>query len=165
MQERRAQAFAQEMLVPMEVLRHIQSSRGFKWSDLKPRDLALIMAGTDVEARTLLQAAVEAGFIDEQLAAKYAELNVWDELRQLTPRALSTKEFLRQTIGEQSVWPANKRTTAVSSLRLRLPVSYVKNVLTAARDEDISVRKAAEMLMMDRETLLERFGNELGAVR
>ena len=165
LQERRAQAFAQEMLVPMEVLRHIQSSSGFKWSDLNPRDLALLMAGTDVETRTLLQAAVEAGFIDEHLAAKYAEFHVWDELRQLTPRALSTKEFLRQTIGEQSVWPANKRTTTVSSLRLRLPVSYVKNVLTAARDEDISLRKAAEMLMMDRETLLDRFGDDLGAVR
>jgi hypothetical protein len=146
-------------------LRHIQSSCGFKWADLKPRDLALIMSGTDVEARTLLQAAVEAGFIDQDLATKYAGFDVWDELRQLTPRALSTKEFLRQTIGEHSVWPANKRTTAVSSLRLRLPVSYVKNVLTAARDEDISLRKAAEMLMMDKETLLERFGGELGAVR
>jgi len=162
LQERRAQAFALEMLVPMEVLRHIQTSNGFKWHDLKSRDLALIVAGTDVEAGTAMRAAWEAGFIDEQLYAKYSEYQIWDDLRQLTPRALSTKEFLRQTIGEQSIWPANKRTTTISSLRLRLPVTYVKDVLTAACAQDISLRKAAEMLMIDKDTLVERFAADLG---
>jgi len=109
-----------------------------------------------------MRAAWEAGFIDEQLYAKYSEYQIWDDLRQLTPRALSTKEFLRQTIGEQSIWPANKRTTTISSLRLRLPVTYVKDVLTAACAQDISLRKAAEMLMIDKDTLVERFAADLG---
>jgi DNA-binding transcriptional regulator YdaS (Cro superfamily) len=163
LQERRAQAFAQEMLVPMEVLRHIQSTTGFKWEDLRPRDLALLVSKTDVEARTILKAATEAGFINDVLCVKYADYDIWGELKQLTPRALDTKEFLRQTIGENCVWPANKRTTTISAARLRLPVSYVKKVLTAAREENISVRKAAEMLMMDKDVLSERFRAELAA--
>ena len=161
--ERRAQAFAEEMLIPAEVLNHVQSTTGFKWGNLQPHDLAVLVSRTEVEPRTVLNGAMAAGFIDYSLCEKYASYDIWADLKQLTPRALDTKEFLRQTIGEHAVWPANKRTTSISSVRLRLPVSYVKKVLTAAREEYISIRKAAEMLMIDKDALLDRFGAELGA--
>jgi Zn-dependent peptidase ImmA (M78 family) len=162
--ERRAQAFAEEMLVPLKVIRHIQNTTaGFDWASLTARDLALLVAKTEAEARTVLSAALLHGLINDCQYEEYLHLNIAAELKQLTPRALSTREFLAQTFGED-VWAANKRTTTLSPRRLRLPVSYVKKVLSAARDEEISFGKAAEMMMIDKDTLVERFGRELRAI-
>jgi len=163
LQERRAQAFAQELFVPVEVLRHLQNTVGFKWNNLSAPDLAQLVAHTDVSAITVLSAAFQSGLVSESDLARYRELSFSDELKQLTPRALSTREFLQQAIRDQSIWPAHKRTTNLTSRRLRLPVSYVNKVLSATKAQEISVGKAAEMLMMDPETMLERFCEFFGA--
>lgn len=163
LQERRAHAFAQELFASSHVLRHLQSTKGFKWDDLRPRDLAVLVASTDVSAVTVLSSALESGLITAEEFERYRLYSILDELKQLTPHALSTREFLQQTIREQSIWPANKRTTNLTPRRLRLPVSYINKVLTAAKNEDISLGKAAEMMMMDRQTMLERFSGELEA--
>jgi Zn-dependent peptidase ImmA (M78 family) len=162
LQERRAQTFAQELFAPVEVLRHVQNTSGFTWDDLRPRDLALIVAHTDVSATTALSSAFQAGLITADQMQKYRQFSISDELKQLTPHALSTREFLEQAIREQSIWPANKRTTNLTSRRLRLPVSYINKVLSAAKTQEISLGKAAEMLMMDPKTVLERFSDYLG---
>ncbi len=161
--ERRAQAFAQELFAPAHLLRHLQNTKGFNWHDLRPRDLAVLVANADVSAVTVLTSALESGMINAEEFEKYRSYSILDELKQLTPRALSTREFLQQTISEQSIWPANKRTSNLTPRRLRLPVSYINKVLTAAKNEDISLGKAAEMMMMDRQTMLERFSGELEA--
>ena len=163
LQERRAQAFAEELFVPAEMLRHVQNTVGFKWSNLSPVELAQLVAQTDVSASTVLSAALQSGLISEAEYEQYRELSFSDELKQLTPQALSTREFLQQAIREQSIWPAHKRTTNLTSRKLRLPVSYINRVLTAAKDESISFGKAAEMLMMDPETMMDRFSEFLGA--
>lgn len=161
-QERRAQAFARELFAPVEVLRHVQNTTGFKWDNLQPRDLATLVAHTDVSAKVVLLAAFQSGLITDDELQKYQEFQIQEELKLLTPRALSTREFLQQAIREQSIWPANKRTTNLTSRRLRLPVSYVNKVLDAAKNEEISFGKAAEMLMMDPTTMQERFSDVLG---
>jgi Zn-dependent peptidase ImmA (M78 family) len=151
LQERRAQSFAQELFAPPEMLRHIQNTTGFKWSALTPSDLAVLVSHAEVSASVILSSALDAELISE-------------ELRQLTPHALTTREFLQQLGNEKSVWPASHRTTNLSPRRLRLPVSYVKKVISAAKDEEISLGKAAEMLMMDRQTVIERFSADLGSI-
>ncbi len=164
LQERRAQSFAQELFAPPEMLRHIQNTTGFKWSALTPSDLAVLVSHAEVSASVILSSALDAELISEEEFAKYKEYSISEELRQLTPHALTTREFLQQLGNEKSVWPASHRTTNLSPRRLRLPVSYVKKVISAAKDEEISLGKAAEMLMMDRQTVIERFSADLGSI-
>jgi Zn-dependent peptidase ImmA (M78 family) len=157
--ENRAEAFAQELLVPFEVIRHAGSTNGLRWDQLTAGDLALLISLTHVEQRTVVNALLEAGFITEEQAAAYKEIQVGDLLKDYSDRALTTKEFVKK-IGREAAmaWAPEKRQTTIPSRTLRLPVPYVAKVIDAVRNDDISYGKAAEMLMVDRDTFFDRFG-------
>lgn len=61
--EKRAQAFAQEALIPRSVLRHIAQGNGIKWTALTAEDLSVLVALTHVEQKMVVQASVNAGFV------------------------------------------------------------------------------------------------------
>ncbi len=160
--EVRAEAFAEESLAWKEMLRHLQSMLGFRWEALTTFDLASLIAYSQVELRFLLRAAREHGFIDADAAECYQNQTIASELKQLTPRALSTVEY-GQTAGVDIPSVALRMTT-IPSRPLRLPVSYIAQVISAVQDGMISESKAAEFLMIDEATFAERFERVLGAV-
>ena len=165
LEEVRAQAFAQECLVPKEILRHIAQTRGLKWDFLKAKDLALLVAYTQVELKTVLKAAVDAGFISPDLAEQYSKAYIHEDLKQLTERALSTQEFVQsKKLNPGKIIRAEDRTTTIPSRALRLPLPYVARVVDLTKDEVISSGRAAQMLMVDREIFEQRFGGCLGEV-
>ena len=161
--EARAEAFALEALVPREMLRHLQSMLGLKWDGLSAHDLASLVAYAQIDLKALLRSARDHGFIDSNAFASYSSVPIWDELKQLSARALSTSEYSRTRVAEPPP-PVAIRMTTIPSRSLRLPVSYIARVLNAVREGAISEAKAAEMLMMDEEIFAERFSRELEAV-
>jgi Zn-dependent peptidase ImmA (M78 family) len=157
--EQRAQAFAQDFLVPRSVLSHYTSQMGIDWSSLSTAELAALIAGIHVEQNMLLNAAVGTGLITADQAEYYKSIDCSDALREASSHALSTPEFLSQTGNESANWVADKRWAKIGAHRLLLPVGYVDRVLEAVRNEEISIGKAAEMLMTDEETFIDRFGD------
>jgi Zn-dependent peptidase ImmA (M78 family)/transcriptional regulator with XRE-family HTH domain len=157
--EMRAQAFAQECLLPKSVLVHVAQTNGIKWTNLSARSLAKLVADTHVEQRTIVDAGVEAGLIPEDFSEGLKRVDISKDLRELSPHALSTEEYL-ELIGSTNAqeW-IGKRTTTLSPRSLRLPVGYVKAVVDAYRNCQISVGKAAEYLMIDASEFIERFGD------
>lgn len=162
LEEIRAQAFAQEVLVPREVLNHIAQTKGLKWDSLSAQDVATLVACSQVEQLTVLRAAVEAGFMSLESAERYRGTAIHDHLKALTERALSTDEYIAVHHLERSkMIPAEWRTTTIPARALRLPLPYVYKVLQMAKDSDISYGKAAQMLMVEKPTFVERFGTML----
>jgi len=157
--EVRAEAFAQEVLVPKESLRHIALRNHVKWESLTDKDLAILVASLDVEQRLVLRAALDASFIDHRQAAIYSEYDIAAEVRKLTKHALDTEQFLR-TLDAPAAW-VGKRNTTVPSRRLRLPSSYINSVLVLAKEGEISYGKCAELLMIDDDTFQARFGEAM----
>lgn len=165
LEEARAEAFAQEALVPQELLHHIAQTKGLKWGSLTTHGLALLVAYAQVEQRAVVKAAFEAGFIDEQQAEQYRSMHIHDDLKQLTERALSTREFVEsRKLESREIISAENRTTTIPSRALRLPLPYVAKVVELTRKEAISPGKAAQFLMIDREVLEQRFGACLNEV-
>ncbi len=156
MSEERAQAFAQELLVPVQVLRHVAQRRGVRWDALTPLSVAQMMADTHVEHRMIVKAASEAGFLGEAGVEHALALDVSKELPEVTERALWADEYF-QKYPEQKVW-FGKRIATLPPIKLRLPVAYVKAVVDAVANCTISWSKGAELLMIDRRTFEERFG-------
>lgn len=157
-EEIRAQAFAQEALVPPEVLYHIARSNGLEWERLNSVGIAILVAYSQVEQRTVIRAATEAGFIAPELTDRYMALDIHADLKRLTERALDTQEFIAaRQLEEAQIIPAERRTTTVPARALRLPLPYVTAVLELAKESIISLGKAAQMLMVDQDTLRERF--------
>ena len=162
LRETRATAFAIATLLPRELIRHITETKGLKWNSLSARDLALLVAFTQVELRTILSAAVEYGFCSGEHAKAYQSVYIHDELKLLSERALSTREYIQRQPKEVSAkWVGGRRTTTIPSRPLRLPVPFIKKVLESVQAELISIGKGAEMLMMEKEDFLERFSPEL----
>jgi hypothetical protein len=157
--ERRARAFAQETLVPRSVLVHYANQLGLNWQCLTPRQLAQLMASIHVEQETLLRATDEQNFISEDLYSQYMDYNCGSVLRELSFHAWPTRDFLRQQAGESPKWIAENRNTTVGARSLRLPSGYVQQVIDTLNTGEISVAKAAELLMMDRYSFAERFGD------
>jgi Zn-dependent peptidase ImmA (M78 family) len=157
LQEERAQAFAQETLVPGGVIRHIGQAHGMDWRQLTLRDLAILVAETQVELRTVLRAALESGLIDSDQMDQYRRMNIAFELRSISDHALSTEEYIRK-VGEMEAqkW-ISKRNTNIHSRRLRLPVPYIQLVLNSFQSGKINRGKSAELLMIDEETFDSRF--------
>jgi len=157
--EMRAQAFAQECLVPKTVLVHVAQSHGIKWGSLSARPLARLMADTHVEQRTVVSAAVDAGLVASEAADELKRIDTAKELHELSSHALSTEEYL-ELIGSENAgdW-IGKRTTTLTPRPLRLPVGYVKVVVDAYQNCQISSGKAAEYLMVDETEFTERFGD------
>lgn len=157
--ELRAQAFAQECLVPKSVLVHIAQSHGIKWTNLSARSLARLVAETHVEQRTVVAAGMEAGLIAPEMAEELKRVDISGDLHELSSHALSTEEYL-ELIGSDNAheW-IGKRTTTLTPRSLRLPVGYVTAVVDAYRNCQISLGKAAEYLMIDDSEFAERFGD------
>jgi Zn-dependent peptidase ImmA (M78 family) len=156
--EVRAQAFAQEVLVPPEVLLHAAQSLGCKWNALNPESLAKLVAVTHVELRTLLGAAQDAGFLDAAQVEDLRRVDISDLLRQVSEHALSTEEYLEKTGTEKEEW-IGKRTTTTTARPIRLPIGYVKAVVEAYQNRQISPSKGATYLMIEENEFLQRFGD------
>lgn len=156
--ELRAQAFAQETLIPKEVLFHAAQSHGIKWSALDDCALASLVADTHVEQKLVVSAAVDYGFIESDRQDQLSNLEIHGELLQLSDHALSTEQFLEKSGEDASNW-IGKRTTTQSPKAIRLPIGYVNAVVDAYRNRQISPAKAAEYLIIDEEELIERFGD------
>ncbi len=154
--EQRAEAFAQEMLVPREVIKAAGIRRGVDWTSLQAPAMAQLIAETHAEQRMVVRAAVDAGLLDSDDAARCRRLDAAAELPQATEHALNAFEYF-QKHPEQRDW-LEKRTTTLPSLPLRLPVGYVKAVIEAVSADAISWTKGAELLMIDRHTYVQRFG-------
>lgn len=157
--EVRARAFAQEALVPGSVLTHYTNQLGLNWHCLNPRQLTQLMASVHVEQETLLRAAVERNFLAEDLFSKYMDYNCGSMLREISFHAWSTRDYLREQADESPKWIAENRNTTVGARSLRLPAGYVQQVIETLNAGEISTAKAAELLMMDRYSFAERFGD------
>jgi Zn-dependent peptidase ImmA (M78 family) len=156
--EMRAQAFAQECLVPKSVLVHVAQTNGIKWTNLSARSLARLVADTHAEQRTVVDAGVEAGLIAPEMAEELKRVDVSKEVHEFSPHALSTEEYL-ELIGSNAEEWIGKRTTTLSPRSLRLPVGYVMSVVDAYRSSQISSGKAAEYLLIDPSEFVQRFGD------
>lgn len=156
--EERADAFAQELLVPSRVLSHVAQKAGIAWDGLDDGRMAVLVANVQVEQKSVLKAAWNAGLISSHQYDEYMKLDPSKALKGLTDRALSTSEYIRKYGGQEVEW-IGKRNTTIPSKRLRLPVLYVAKVVEAFQNFQISRGKAAEMLMIDEDTFLERFGH------
>jgi len=157
--EMRAQAFAQECLVPRPVLVHVAQSHGIKWSNLSARSLAHLVAETHVEQQTVISAAVDAGLINPEIADELKRIDISRELHELSQHALSTEEYLEVIGAENAQAWIGKRTTTLTPRSLRLPVGYVSTVVDAYHNCQISLGKAAEYLMIEDTEFVQRFGD------
>lgn len=156
-QELRADSFAQETLAPKEVLHHIAQARGIKWPHLTAKNLAMLMADLHVEQKLVLRAAVEAGYLPADLEAKFCSMSVEQYLPEFTDHALSTPKYLEKIGREQASLFIGKRNTTLTPRTLRLPVWYINVVVDAFKERQISLGKAAEILLIDDLEFSERF--------
>ena len=158
--EQRAQTFAQEVLLPREVLHHVAQSNGIKWDRFTNQDMAVLVAETHVEQRTVARAAVAGGFVSPELEEHLRNLDISDRLPRLSERALSTSEYLsRLGEGGKDKLMLGLRTATIPSRQFRLPVPYVRGVIGALQERKISRGKAAQLLMIDKYDLESRFGD------
>jgi Zn-dependent peptidase ImmA (M78 family) len=156
--EIRAQSFAQEALVPREVLLHVAQSLGCKWNSLNAESLASLAAATHVEQRTLLNAAQDVGFLDVTQAEELSRIDIAASLHKVSEHALSTEEYLERRGTQEQEW-IGKRTTTLTARSIRLPIGYVNAVVDAYKNRQISPSKAATYLMITESEFLERFGD------
>jgi hypothetical protein len=157
--EMRAQAFAQECLVPKSVLVHVAQTNGIKWTNLSTRSLARLVAGTLVEQRTVVNAGLEAGLIAPEAAEELKRADISSELHDVSPHALMTDEYLESIGPDKAKGWLGKRTTTLTPRPLRLPVGYITMVVDAYQSCQISLGKAAEYLMVDEPEFVRRFGD------
>lgn len=156
--ELRAQAFAQEALIPKDVLFHAAQSIGVKWNALSETNLARLVAATHVEQRLVLAAAIDAEFLPAEYRERMFRMDVSSLLKQFSDHALTTEEYLQKTGEESHEW-LGKRTTTLSPKSIRLPIGYVNAVVDAYQSRQISPAKAAEYLIIEEQEFLERFGD------
>ena len=155
--ERRAQVFARDLLVPREVLEHYGSQFGLKWESLSERDLAALVASTHAEQRLVLDAALAAQLIDDDLRDKYSSFECTPILRNISEHALDTHEYIAKRGIKSPKWTAEFRKVRIANRLLTLPIGYVKEVLNASKSGLVTTTKAAEMLLLDRYTFSDRF--------
>lgn len=160
-EEKRAEAFAQEALVPFEVVRNLGQRQGIRWETLDHSRLAALVAATHVEQRLLVKALLDSKLITDDLAESLKSCDIADELRRLSTHALSTVEFLRSAHVQEGGF--KRRTTTTTPRKLLLPVRYVTAVLQAIKSRIISRGKAARMLMIDEYEFADRFMTEQSA--
>jgi Zn-dependent peptidase ImmA (M78 family) len=164
LEEIRAEAFAQEALVPQEVLVQVSSRYGLNWKSLSEAGLAKIAAATHAEPKLILKAAKECGWIDEDQWLAYTMYSCESELKEASEHALSTEEYLH-TLAELPPWIASNRQARVGKISVVLPVNYVKRVLEAWEARRIADGKAAEMLFIDKAEFKRRFADTLPDIR
>jgi Zn-dependent peptidase ImmA (M78 family) len=156
--EQRAQAFAQELLLPIEVLRHLSQESNVRWDSPSAPNLAALVAASHVEQRLIIGAAVEGGLLLPDLADMWLRQDIAAQLRELSDHALTTREYLKKSGKDASDILLGRRSTTIPSRRIRLPVPYVVFVVDEWRNGTISARKASELLMIDYDTFRDRFG-------
>jgi hypothetical protein len=91
--ELRAQAFAQESLIPKEVLFHSAQAHGIKWATLNESDVAWLVADTHVEQKMVISAAADYGFIETERQDLLSRLDIHAELLKVSDHALSILWF------------------------------------------------------------------------
>lgn len=156
--ELRAQAFAQEALIPKDVLLHAAQSIGVKWANVSEKTLAQLVANTHVEQRMVTAAAGDAEFISLDQKNELNRMDISSALKQFSDHALTTEEYLHKT-GEDSADWIGKRTTTLSPKSLRLPIGYINSVVDAYKNRQISPAKAAEYLIIEEHEFFNRFGD------
>jgi hypothetical protein len=161
-QEVRADAFAQEVLVPLEVLRHVGQQIGIKWRSMDAPGVASLVAATHVEQRTLIKALRDAQLIDGDCALALDQLDIASDLHDLTEHALSTEEYMIEHPEKKHA--ITRRSTSTAPRKLLLPTKYVDAVLKAVESRTISRGKAATMLLIDRDEFEERFPQDEAAL-
>lgn len=154
--EERADAFAQQVLVPRQVLQHVAQRSGIRWDSLTENSLAALVAETHTEQRTILRAALECELITTESYDAYLNFDIGATLRHISMHALSTEEYIRTHDREAYKWHG-KRSTTLGSTALRLPTPYVKAVLDTFSSGEISRGKAADMLMITDDQFRNRF--------
>jgi len=157
-QELRAQAFAQEVLVPKEVLFHAAQSFGLKWNTLNEVAIARLVADTHVEQRMVVSAAIDGGFIAPERRDDLNRIDISSHIRNFSDHALTTEEFLDKTGQQASDW-MGKRTSTLTPRAIRLPIGYVNAVVEAYRNRQISPAKGAEYLLTEEQEFVDRFGD------
>lgn len=157
--ETRAEAFARECLLPKNLVLTFCNQTGAQITRLTPASLAALIDFSGVEQKTVVELLCDYGLIDEALQSQYLAYDVWDKLKEINTHALSTVEFVKR-IGKEAARPwFNKRATTLSERKLLLPVTYIKAVLEAVRTFKVSIGRASELLMIDRETFELRFAD------
>jgi Zn-dependent peptidase ImmA (M78 family) len=157
-QELRAQAFAQESLIPKEVLFQAAQSLGIKWNVINETGLARLVADTHVEQRMVVSAAIDAGFVVADRRDELFSLDIFSQLRDFSDHALTTEEFLEKRGHQAAEW-MGKRTSTLSPRTIRLPIGYVNAVVEAYRNRQISPGKASEYLIIEEQEFVDRFGD------
>lgn len=155
-QEQRADAFAQEVLVPFEVLRHFSQQHGIEWKSLSAEQLAHLVAYTHAEQRLVVKALLDAELIDAAKCTQLEAIDIGRLLREISTHALSTEEYIR-SVGEPAQGWFKQRTTTTTPRKLLLPFRHVGAVLSAYQSSLLSRGKAARMLMIDEFEFVERF--------
>jgi len=155
--EVRADAFARDTLLPQKLLLSLCNQFGIKPTTMTPQDLAVLVAESGVEKKTVVQVLFDNALIDDALVGQYLSYDIAAILRQTTDHALTTAEYIEK-IGKDAalVWE-NKRFTSIAKRNLLLPVPYVTAVLDAVRTFSVSISRAAELLMIDESLFFERF--------
>ncbi len=157
--EQRAEAFAQEALIPKEVLHHIAQSRGVRWDTISPEDLAYLVSETHVEQRAIARAAVAGNLLPPEREVVLKSFDISDQLSAISERALSTEEYVeRQGPDVKERQMLGKRTSTIPARPIRLPIPYIRGVIEALQEKVISKGRAAELLMIDKHDLDSRFG-------
>lgn len=155
--EERADAFAQEVMVPAQVVKAAANSIGIDWANVSANDLAKLVASTHVEKQTLIGAMLAAELITHEQAAELRLSDIADILLSISDRALSAPQYLEK-YGREHAQTFGNRDTETSPRKLRIPVAYRDAVVGLYQSGEISRGKAAEMLMIDESTFEERFG-------
>jgi len=162
--EVRAETFARETLLPRRLLLSLCNRNGYQPTKLTREGLAVLVAQSGVEQKTVVQVMRDQELIDEALLHNYFSYHIAQELREISDHFLSTEEY-EAKIGPKaaSAWKG-KRLTSSTKRKLRLPVPYVKAVLEAVKAYSISVSRAAELLMIDENTFSSRFSELVAEV-
>jgi hypothetical protein len=160
----RAETFARETLLPRRLLLSLCNKNGLQPSKLTREGLAVLVAQSGVEQKTVVRVMRDHELIDEALLHDYFSYHIAQELREISDHSLTTDEY-ETKIGPKaaSAWKG-KRLTSSTKRKLRLPVPYVKAVLDAVKAYSISVSRAAELLMIDESTFSSRFSDVVAEV-
>jgi len=160
LREARADAFARNCFASARTLQVETSKLGLNWGNLTPLHLAQLVAHCQVELKTILRTAEIENLITAEQALCYSKHSLKKELRSLSERVLTANEYFDKH-PENKPWIGEYRETTIPSRKLRLPIPYITSVLSAVNSCRISEGRAAEMLMMDRDTFIVRFGHFL----
>ena len=157
LKELRAQAFAQECLVPQTVLSHYTNQYGIDWHDLNSDALSRIIASTHAEQALVLKSALENNFIDPSEHERYKMLDGQAALPQFTTHGLSTNEYAKRAPIDEQRWLKADRYISFGKQKLLLPAGYLKQVIDALNGEKLTRAKAAELTLLDPDEFSSRF--------